>query len=214
MTKDTNNKNNKNFEGIFRKILITVIAILTGVNAITIVLQVIMRYFLKISIAWTHELAGVSLAWITFLGATLITADESHIGMDIILVKLKPKMRLIFRIVINIFIFIVCFVMIKYGIISVQKGFNSKLLSLPGTLGTAMIVVPLSGLMMAVIVVNNTLKDIKAYKMNITTNEIEQEKDDIHSDIPEEVLKRAKEAFKDEYKPTDKPDVKDGGDDK
>lgn len=208
MTKDGFSKKVMN---AFRKVLLFIIAFLTGLNAVTIVLQVIMRYFFKISISWTNELAGISLAWITFLGATLLTADEAHIGMDMIIKKLNPKPRLIIKLTINALCLVVCYIMIKYGVQTVKTGMNSQLITLPATLGQALMIIPISGVMMAVVVIYNSIRDIRVFISSKTTVEMSEEAEAIYDDIPEEVLKRAQEALEDEDSPSDKTDEKDGG---
>jgi TRAP-type C4-dicarboxylate transport system permease small subunit len=211
MTKDGFSKKVMN---AFRKVLLFIIAFLTGLNAVTIVLQVIMRYFFKISISWTNELAGISLAWITFLGATLLTADEAHIGMDMIIKKLNPKPRLIIKLTINALCLVVCYIMIKYGVQTVKTGMNSQLITLPATLGQALMIIPISGVMMAVVVIYNSIRDIRVFISSKTTVEMSEEAEAIYDDIPEEVLKRAQEALEDKDSPSDKTDEKDGGDNK
>ncbi len=211
MTKDGFSKKIMN---AFRKVLLFIIAFLTGLNAVTIVLQVIMRYFFKISISWTNELAGISLAWITFLGATLLTADEAHIGMDMIIKKLNPKPRLMIKLTINALSLVVCYIMIKYGVQTVKTGMNSQLITLPATLGQALMIIPISGVMMAVVVIYNSIRDIRVFSNSNTTVEMSEEAEAIYDDIPEEVLKRAQEALEDKDSPSDKTDEKDGGDNK
>lgn len=211
MTKDGFSKKVMN---AFRKVLLFIIAFLTGLNAVTIVLQVIMRYFFKISISWTNELAGISLAWITFLGATLLTADEAHIGMDMIIKKLNPKPRLMIKLTINALSLVVCYIMIKYGVQTVKTGMNSQLITLPATLGQALMIIPISGVMMAVVVIYNSIRDIRVFSNSNTTVEMSEEAEAIYDDIPEEVLKRAQEALEDKDSPSDKTDEKDGGDNK
>ena len=201
----------KNFSNGFRKVLIFIISFLTGLNAITIVLQVLMRYFLRKSIAWTNELAGISLVWITFLGATLITADESHIGMDMIIEKLKPLPRLILKLIINFFILVVCLILVKHGYGTVMKGFNSKLISLPGNLGIVVSVIPISGVLMAITSISNSLRDIKAFRNDETVGEDSGSMDTLYSDVPDEVLNRSMEAFEESDDSSGESDDKNGG---
>ena len=153
-------------------------------------------------------------AWITFLGATLLTADEAHIGMDMIIKKLNPKPRLIIKLTINALCLVVCYIMIKYGVQTVKTGMNSQLITLPATLGQALMIIPISGVMMAVVVIYNSIRDIRVFISSKTTVEMSEEAEAIYDDIPEEVLKRAQEALEDKDSPSDKTDEKDGGDNK
>lgn len=73
----------------FRSILVVLLCAMTAMDVIVIVAQVIFRFFLHVSLAWAMELAGVSLVWITFLGATLATMDESNINFNGFIDKLN-----------------------------------------------------------------------------------------------------------------------------
>jgi hypothetical protein len=104
--------------------------------------------------------------------------------------------------------------MIKYGVQTVKTGMNSQLITLPATLGQALMIIPISGVMMAVVVIYNSIRDIRVFISSKTTVEMSEEAEAIYDDIPEEVLKRAQEALEDKDSPSDKTDEKDGGDNK
>lgn len=45
-------------------------------------LQVIARYVFSAPIVWAEEFAVLMFAWITFLGAAAVQADDSHLSID------------------------------------------------------------------------------------------------------------------------------------
>ncbi len=104
--------------------------------------------------------------------------------------------------------------MVKYGAQTVKTGMNSQLITLPATLGQALIIIPISGVMMAVVVIYNSIRDTRVFISSKTTVEMSEEAEAIYDDIPEEVLRRSKEALGDKDIPSDKPNEKDGGDNK
>lgn len=86
----------KRIEGYFKKmdtVLYWAVAVLFGIMAIIIFLQVIFRYFLKAPLAWSEELARYLFIWITFLGGTLAARKGNHIGMEMLQDILPPKAK-------------------------------------------------------------------------------------------------------------------------
>lgn len=181
----------KSFNKIFRTVLISIMAFLTGINVISIVLQVIFRIF-KVRIAWTNELAGISLAWITFLGATLATVDQTHIGFDTIFSKLKPRQAVALRIVCNVFVFFACVVIFWYGLTTVEHGESVKLVSLPGTLAMAVSIVPASAAVMAIATIINS---VKAVRSALGKDGGGADVQSLYDDVPEEIMQRSERAF-------------------
>lgn len=182
---------------ILRKIITTLMALITGVNVVTIVLQVLFRYFLKKPIAWTNELAGISLVWITFLGATLATIDESHIGFDGIIKKLAPLPKLIMRILCNVLMAVACYVIIRYGITGFKVGMKTSLTALPGNMAFSSCIIPICGVIMVVALIWNTIQDIKKYCIEKSglSPESPSQIAALYDDVPEEVMERSRSAI-------------------
>ena len=110
---------------------------LTAANVITITVQVLLRYFLKYSISWCSELAGISLVWITFLGATLATLDETNINFNNFIEKAAPLPKLILKLLCKIAVACVVYVMVYYGYKTTIANINTMLVSIPVNLGVA-----------------------------------------------------------------------------
>ena len=86
----------KFFDGI-AFILKFILALLVGVNAVTICVSVFCRFVINSSLGWPDELAAVSLAWITFLGAALATVENKHISMKSFAQKFGSTAETIFE---------------------------------------------------------------------------------------------------------------------
>jgi TRAP-type C4-dicarboxylate transport system permease small subunit len=56
--------------------------------------QVAFRYLINRPLSWTEEMARFSFVWIVFLGAALGVHYASHLGVDVLLNSLKPRLRL------------------------------------------------------------------------------------------------------------------------
>lgn len=176
---------------VFRQAIIVLMCFLTAANVITITVQVLLRYFLKYSISWCSELAGISLVWITFLGATLATLDETNINFNNFIEKAAPLPKLILKLLCKIAVACVVYVMVYYGYKTTIANINTMLVSIPVNLGVAFCVVPISGVLMAISIVINAVRDIKEYKgHNVTRGDAA-----IYDDVPEEVMEKANAAL-------------------
>lgn len=180
----------------FRSILVVLLCAMTAMDVIVIVAQVIFRFFLHVSLAWAMELAGVSLVWITFLGATLATMDESNINFNGFIDKLNGVPKLVLKTVCNLLVLAMCYIMVRYGYKSVLIGANSKMVALPTTMAVCCSVIPISGVFMAFAVVLNIVKDVKLCFGGFDADTVSPSVASIYDDVPEEVLAKATGALK------------------
>ena len=177
---------------IFRSILTFLLCLMTAMDVVVIVAQVVFRYFLTISLAWATELAGVSLVWITFLGATLATMDESNINFNGLIDRLKGVPKFALKTLCNVLVLFMCYIMLRYGYKSVIIGLNAKMVAIPTTMGVCCSVIPISGLFMAIAVILNIVKDAKnCFGKGAAVESTAS----IYDDVPEEVLAKANAAM-------------------
>lgn len=89
--------------------------------------NVVSRYILRSSWAFTEELCVMMFVYITFFGAAVAVKRRQHLGFTLILDKLTPVWRMIFDTFITICTVIFVVLMIKYGILVCQNQmkFNS-----------------------------------------------------------------------------------------
>ena len=74
------------FEEVLCAILFAIMAVVTFVN-------VIARYLLKYSFAFTEELVVSFFVWLTLLGAAIAFREGSHLGFNFITDRLPNKIR-------------------------------------------------------------------------------------------------------------------------
>ena len=60
---------------------------------LTVALQVVCRYLLGAALTWSEEFARYGLVWITFLGGSVAVKRGAHIGVEVLLNALSPKVR-------------------------------------------------------------------------------------------------------------------------
>lgn len=84
------------------------LVLLMGILVIDVVWQVFSRYILQDPSVITGELARFLLIWVSFLGATYMSGQNSHIAIEVLQQKLdhsqKFKVNLLIKIIIILFV--------------------------------------------------------------------------------------------------------------
>ncbi|MBU8877578.1 TRAP transporter small permease [Bacillus sp. FJAT-29790] len=75
-----------NVDNIFASISLILIISVT-------VIGVFMRYVLGDPLKWTEEMTMALFVWFTFLGASVVTKEDGHVGIEYFVEKLNPVMR-------------------------------------------------------------------------------------------------------------------------
>ena len=75
------------------------------VMVLVVLLQVFARYVLKVSVPWTEELSRLLFIYVGFTGTAIATRENELIVVDILLTRLPEKIRNVFNILIELFIF-------------------------------------------------------------------------------------------------------------
>jgi TRAP-type C4-dicarboxylate transport system permease small subunit len=70
---------------------LTIISV--GVMALAVFAQVVMRYFFQNPLVWGDELAKYSLAFMTFIGASVALRKGELACMDLLVVKFPPSVQ-------------------------------------------------------------------------------------------------------------------------
>ena len=82
-----------------KKIIETLNVVVVIVMLLMTVGQILFRSVIKVSASWSEELVQYSFAFIVFIGAVLITKEESHITISMGLDMAPPFVRRIMRII-------------------------------------------------------------------------------------------------------------------
>lgn len=127
----------------------------------TVALQVFFRYVLNQSLFWSEELARFLLIWLTFLGASCAYCRQVNPGVDVLFAKLPQTFRKILSSAVHLISLLFFSIMILYGyqFAFFVRAQISPALQVPKW--TIMIIVPVSGLIMAVHGLNFLVKELK-----------------------------------------------------
>jgi C4-dicarboxylate transporter DctQ subunit len=105
-------------------------AILLAFATITVVMEVVTRYFFNYSFMWVNEISEYILLYIPFLGAAWLLRSNGHITVDIIEELLSRRLRYISDIFIALVGIFICIIFVWYGAITTADVFNRDIRSL------------------------------------------------------------------------------------
>ncbi len=135
-----------------RKFLNQVLHVLAGGSflAMTILTcwQVLTRYALKNPSTWSEELVGYLFAWMSLMGASLITCERGHMNIPILVERCSPGMQKLLNCFGEIIAFLFSAIILTFGgirITTLAMGQMTSSLGVP--IGIFYIVLPLCGIL-------------------------------------------------------------------
>ena len=109
--------------------------VFTGVMTVIVGYAVVGRYVFSRPLGWSEEISMYLMVWAVFLGAAYTLKEEAHIGVDILISKLKPEIRkifLLFHYVVGIIVFSILFYKgIEMVALSLKMGSRSMAIEFP-----------------------------------------------------------------------------------
>lgn len=126
---------------------------------VMIMLQVICRYGLGASLSYSEELARFAFIWSVAMGTAVALKTRSHMGVEI-LVDLLPKSISRYILVLVSFLNLTFFmILIVYGFSMVVDTMDQESAALSLPMGYVYLSIPLSGIILFICEVNNTIED-------------------------------------------------------
>jgi len=115
--------------------------------------EVAVRYFFKIPMAESFEIVEYSLAWMGFLGAAWVLRNEGHTRMDLVLMRLSPRVQAGLNAVTSIVCAALWLLLVCYGL-KVTRDYYQSHYSPPTLLAPPMwpiiFIIPLGGFLLFV----------------------------------------------------------------
>ncbi len=94
-------------------------------TTLLVLINVFMRYFLRTGLYWSEEVATGCFVWSVFIGAAAGFKHKMHVGIDMLVEKLKPQPRYFVRLLVDLIqIFIngyIAMIALQYLKISARK---------------------------------------------------------------------------------------------
>lgn len=143
-----------------REILTRILNVLAGVSFLVMVVltcwQVLTRYVLNNPSSWSEELVSYMFAWMSLLGASLVTAERGHMNIPILVDKCGPAARKLLLCLAEVIGFLFSAVILAYGgfrIANLAMGQMTSSLGVP--IGVFYVVLPLCGILNMIYTVLN-----------------------------------------------------------
>ncbi|AKL94161.1 TRAP-type C4-dicarboxylate transport system, small permease component [Clostridium aceticum] len=162
---------NRYISYLFKIMIALGLAVMVGI----VFYSVISRNYLNASIAWSEELSRIMFVWMVFNGAVLGLYYKEHLGLDIVVTRLKPHQQLIFEIISWILIIFVTRAMILGGhrIVYTIRNARTPALGLPTNIKYMPVVV--AGYAMILIAIENLLNSIVGLVEHFTKKKVKEE---------------------------------------
>ena len=139
---------------------------LAGISFIAMVVltcwQVFTRYVLKNPSTWSEELVGYLFAWMSLLGASLVTQERGHMNIPILVERCSKSGQKVLNCLCEQIAFIFSAVILVYGGIQISTlamGQMTSSLGIP--IGIFYIVLPLCGILNMIYTVMNIVEIVK-----------------------------------------------------
>lgn len=99
----------------FTKIGVYLMVSVMAAMVMMVFLNAVVRYVFNTSFPITEELARYGFVWVSFLGAIMGFLQGGHVGVDILISKLKGNSKLVVRVLGEVVICLVIFVIARGG---------------------------------------------------------------------------------------------------
>ncbi len=110
--------------------------------------QVFTRYVLKNPSTWSEELVSYLFAWMSLMGASIVTSESGHMNIPVLVDRLNPQMRSYMRILHELIALLFSLTILVYGgwqISRLAMGQMTSSLGVP--VGIFYFVMPLCGVL-------------------------------------------------------------------
>lgn len=129
------------------------------VMTMMIFLQVIYRYLIGDSLSFSEELARYMFIWSVAMGSALALKTRSHIGVEILVERLPKSLAYPAKSVASIVNLLFFALLIWYGFDMVVETMDQESAALSLPMGYVYLSVPLSGIVLFICEIKNTLDD-------------------------------------------------------
>lgn len=138
--------------------------IMLSIFFIAIMIQIVSRH-MGVSIIWTEEVANYSFIWSVFMGAAVMVNKREHFSFDFLKLKLKGTKKTGLTLLIDSIVLLFAVALLYYGIQAASTFWNYNWVALPGMkMGYVWIVLPFTGLTMAIYTLNHLFESFKEFK--------------------------------------------------
>ena len=124
-----------------------VVAALVVTICVMVAAQVIYRYAVKEPIVWSEEFTTLCYQWLSYLGAALAVRYRAHYGVDFVVRFLGPRSKAALEWLEHCVVWLLAVFMVVYGWRTAQSSWMQMYPTLPFSVGTGYLVLPISGVL-------------------------------------------------------------------
>jgi TRAP-type C4-dicarboxylate transport system permease small subunit len=161
------------FYGFVVRALEWLVTAIMGILVVDVVWQVFTRYVLRDPSAWTDELAKMLLIWVALLSAAVGFRRSSHLGVEVLVERLRGRIRTAAEIFIYLTIVVFAVLMMLYGgwrLVSTTLAMGQASPALGVQMGYVYCALPLSGVFVVIFSLENIFKLFKGRGAGATTD--------------------------------------------
>ena len=142
--------------GLLRALL----GVMLLVSVVLICANAFGRYALYSPIIWAEEVLGYGLVWMVYLGAVLVTAVDQHLRMDLVVLLLGEKARVVLHLIGNLVFIAVGMLIVYQSFYSISEfTHHSQVANLP--MDVVHTVIPVSFVAIVILLVAQSIQDIR-----------------------------------------------------
>lgn len=138
-------------------VCVAVLAVMTVVTCF----EVFVRYVLRESLPWAEEVPKYLMIWLTFLGASLATRRDMHVGFTGVLERLPARFGRWVLLAGRLLVFLFLYYMVRWGfILTFSMGFVSVTAALQVPFFWVFLSCPVGGCLMLLQLLSRTIQDL------------------------------------------------------
>jgi TRAP-type C4-dicarboxylate transport system permease small subunit len=127
-----------------------VVATLVVIICVMVAAQVIYRYAVKEPIVWSEEFTTLCYQWLSYLGAALAVRYRAHYGVDFLVRFVGPRVKHALEWFEHAVVWALAAFLMFYGWRIVESSALQMYPTLPFSVGTGYLVLPISGVLFIV----------------------------------------------------------------
>jgi TRAP-type C4-dicarboxylate transport system permease small subunit len=151
-------------KGILSRILevfmVTILTIMVGL----VFGNVVARYAFNSAITWAEEVARFLFVWLTFVGASFGLMRGLHLGMDMVVARLKPRTRSLIEVVNGFIILAFLAVWVVGGVHLIRANLDYMSPATGFSMGLVYMIGPLAAVLMGVAALSRLAASIKTLR--------------------------------------------------
>jgi len=148
---------------LWRALEFLMVAIL-GVMVVLVFSNVVARYVFDAAITWAEEVSRFLFVWLTFVGASIGLHRGIHLGMDLIVSRLKSRRRLIVDVVNHLIVLAFFAVWGFGGVALIEANLNYMSPATGFSMGLVYLIGPLAAVLMGYETLGRLVGAVKALR--------------------------------------------------